>query len=142
MPRNKRICDTDKNRLHQSHMENRDYLQLAKCLNIQANSARAIVLSMSKRQGIPSLPSGGSVYKKVDDKMRDEFQNILEEFPSMTLLEINRALRNRKPNKPNVTLNYISKYLDGMLITKKKAYLHLMQSNSETNKIKGRDYNN
>ena len=97
---------------------------------------------MSKRQGIPSLPSGGSVYRKVDDEMRDELQKIVEEFPSMTLLEINRTLRNRKPNKPNVTPDCISKSLDGMLITTKKVYLHPMQRNSETNKIKRRDYAN
>ena len=78
MPHNKRICDTDKNRLHQSHYEKRDYLEFAKSLNIQANYARAIFRTMSKRQGIPSLPSAESVYRKVDDEMKNERQKIVE----------------------------------------------------------------
>ena len=137
MPCNKRICDTDKNRLHQFYMENRDYLELAESLKIQANSSRAIVRTMSKRQGIPPVRF---VYRKVDDEIRDKPQKIVEEFPSMTLLDINRTLRHRKTNKPNVTPDCISKSLDGMLITTKKVYLHPMQRNSETNKIKLRDY--
>ena len=86
MPGNKRICGTDQNRLHHSYVENRNYLELAKSLNIQANSARAIVCIMSKRQGIPYLPSGWSVYRKLDDEMRNELQKIVEEFSSKTLL--------------------------------------------------------
>ena len=60
----------------------------------------------------------------------------------MTLWEINSTLRCRKPNKPNVTSECISKSLDGILITTKNVYLHPMQRNSETNKIKRRDYVN
>ena len=140
MPRNKRICEVDKSRLYQCFLENKDYLVLAKSLNIKANSARSIVTTMSKRNGIVSLPSGGSTYRKVDDEMRDELERIYHEFPSMTVKNINATLRIRKPNKATVTDDCISKSLDGMFYTLKKVYLHPHPRNSDITKESRRDY--
>ena len=120
MPRSKRISDTDKNRLYKCYNEGRDYLILAADLDIKPQSAASIVRTMQKRNGVASLPLGGAYNIKMDDEMHHELEDIIGEYPTMSLKNINLTLRSRLPYKPQVTDNCVAKSSDGMLYSLKK----------------------
>ena len=103
MPKNKRISDIDKQRLFDCHSRGDDYINLAENLGVKRTTAISIVSRMQKRAGVSSLPSGGAIHRKVDDEMRDEMRNILCEYPSLPLKEMNKLLREKLPNKPQIT---------------------------------------
>ena len=77
---------------------------------------------MLKRNGVASLPSGGAKHVKVDNEMREELADIIGEYPTMSLKEINNTLHNRLPEKPRISDDCITKTLDGMLFSLKKVH--------------------
>ena len=120
MPKSKRIADVDKMRIFKCHNEGRDYRSFAENLGINIRSAAAIIKTMQGRNGIPSLPSGGAKHTKMDDEMRQELEDIIGEYPTMSIKEMNATLQTRLPNKIQVSDNCIAKCLDGMFFFNEK----------------------
>ena len=52
--------------------------------------------------------------------MRSEIEDILGEYPTMSLKDINTVLQKRLPEKPKVSDSCIGKNLDGMMYSMKK----------------------
>ena len=65
MSKNKRISDVDKCRIYKCFKIGDDWQSLARHLDISINAARQIIKAMIRRNGIPSLPPGGSFNKKL-----------------------------------------------------------------------------
>ena len=99
-------------------------------LGINVKSARSIIRRMVKRDGIPSLPSGGCTVRKVDSEMKEELEAIVAEYPTKSVKEINQNLRLILSVKLHVSNSCISKTLDGMFYSMKKTCLQPAQRNS------------
>ena len=109
-------------------------------MDINISSVRNIVRTMNKRNGIPSLPSGGAHHYKVDSEMKEELRAIISEYPCMSVKEINSTLSNCLYLQQQVTDDCISKNLDGMLFTLKKIYANSLERNSERVKLERLQY--
>lgn len=119
MPR-ARIAAIDKERLLNAYERGDDYFALADSLGIKRRSAYAIVRRAEGLGGIVELPRGGRRHVKVDEDMRRELEIIVNENPAFTLAQINTALRQQLPQKPQISRTVLADTLEGTLLVMKK----------------------
>lgn len=135
-----RITLEDKKRLVRAFENEEDYGVLADQLGINRGSARSIIYRTIKRNGVIEKQRGGATYRKVDDEMRNEILQLVEENPAITLQRINEALRQRLPNKPHIGKTTVSNILDGALITMKLLNTSPAERNREDVKRARKDF--
>ena len=91
------ISRLEKERLREVYRNGGDFLNLATQLNINRTTAYNIV-----RREVVEKKRGGKTYKKVDSSMLDFIVEILEKNPLVTVSNLNKELRRRYPNKPEI----------------------------------------
>ena len=126
----------DRARLIRASREGRDFIRLAENLGIKKTTAYNIV-----RSGNPDVVRrGGPRHIKVDQEIKNFLEECLSENPLLTLNEMNKKLRERYPEKPQISLSTIKNTLDGMFYTLKKAYDAPAERNTPIIREERRDY--
>lgn len=89
-----------------------------------------------------SLPRGGrrAESTKVDDEIRHEIEEILQENPAITLVSIGQELQQRLPHKAEISRTTIARVCDGLLFSIKKLHVAPAERNRSDIKEARRDY--
>lgn len=118
MFRRNRIPQEQRQRIVQAfENEDEDYLNVADTLGVNRSTARGIVARFITEGRIHELPRGGRNNIRVDEEMRDCLEQIINENCVLTLVQINRELRRRLPQKPEIHESTVARTLNGMLFT-------------------------
>ena len=121
-PRRNRISNEIRRRIvRASEDPAEDYLSVADTPGVNRSTARSIVATFLREGRVDERPRGGRNNVRVDNRMKDCINEILDENCLLTLQQINEELRRRLPAKPFVCNRTIGKTLDGMLISVKMA---------------------
>ena len=120
MFRRNRISQEHRQRIVQAfENEDEDYLLVADTLGVNRSTARGIVARFIREGRIHELPRGGRNNIRVDEEMRDCIEKIINDNCVLTLVQINRELRRRLPQKPEIHESTVARTLNGMLFTLK-----------------------
>ena len=87
------------------------------------------------RREVLEKKRGGKTYKKVDSSMLYFIVEILEETPLVTVSNLNKELRRRYPNKPEICDETLSNAIDGLAFTLKLSRDTPAQRNSSETKV-------
>lgn len=120
MPRGRycQVSDVDRQRLIACYQQNKDWVSLAENLNIKRTTAYGIIKEWKCSGRQTRLKRGGSV-KKIDEEMLNFLIRSIEEKPTITLKEMQAKLRDGLPDKPPVSVQTLSRALDGAMYTVK-----------------------
>ena len=83
------------------------------------STAYNIVKRGLDNNGILSKKRGGARKEKVDQRMKDQIVEIVEEHPEYTLDQINADLQLQMPDAPHVSRSTIARTLENQLIVTK-----------------------
>lgn len=119
MPRS-RISVEDKQRLFEAWQRGEDYLDLARQLNINRQTAYRIVRRANQRNGRVAVPRGGRRHGIINDDLGNLFAEIVEDHPTFTLIQIRREARLRNPMLPPMSITTVARCLRNRLIVMKK----------------------
>ena len=123
------ISRLDEERLREVYRNGGDFLNIATQLNINRTPAYNIV-----RGGVVRKNRGGKLGKNVDSSMLELIVGILEENSLVTVSNLNKELRRRYPNKPEICDKTLSNAIDGLAFTLKLSRdTPAQQNSSETN---------
>ena len=117
------IASIDKRRILEIHSNGGDFLTLARSLGIKRTTAYTIM----RRGREENLSKGGSHNRKINDEIRQHAVEILEGNPMLTLKQLNHAIGDKVPSKPQFTDQALSKALEGRMITTKIASLLMVK---------------
>ncbi len=112
------ISDVDRKRLIKAYEENKDWISFAEHLNIKRQTAESI-LKTFRTSGRRTKKNRGGSSSKVDEEMKSLIIQMVEEKPTITLKELQSSLSNAYPFKPSISLQTISRTLEGELISLK-----------------------
>ena len=101
--------------------EDEDYLMVADTLGVNRSTARGIVARYIREGRIHERPRGDRNHVRVNDKIRDCLEEIINENCLLTLYQINRALRRRLTAKPIIHDRTVARTLDRKLFKVKLA---------------------
>ena len=87
----------------------------ADTIGVNRSTARSIVARYIREGQIAERPRGGANNVRVDKKMNDCLNDILNNNCMLTLAQINQELRRRLPRKPRIHDRTVARTLDGML---------------------------
>ena len=93
-----------------------DAILLGRQLGIKEHTVRAIIKTISARNGKLSVRQGGSPHCKITSEMKNKVE-IVSENCTLSLREINEQLQNALPNEEKISLKSIERMLDGMFYT-------------------------
>ena len=111
-----RVSQVDRERLIEAFEGNeQDYFELAVNLNINKSTTRSIVATYL-RTGRRETLARGATHNKMDDKIRNYLQSILDANLILTLLQMKASLSEHLPEKPGVSTATIARALDGMMM--------------------------
>lgn len=121
MPRHRNfISPEDKRRLVEKYEANEDFLVTAAELGIKRTTAYGIIKKYQEKGHVDDGRVDSGRKRKIDDESLDFLVLMIEAVPTITLNELNQALREAFPTKPHVCVSTISRALDAALITIKK----------------------
>ena len=112
-----KISAIDKERILKSFNDGKDFVKLAKTLEIKRTTAYNII----KSNRVNNLPKGGAKNRKIDSECMEFIVNQLEINPLLTLKQLIAKTQIQFPNKPYFQEPALSKALDGQVITLKMA---------------------
>lgn len=130
----------DRQRLVTCYNNGGDWQTTAHTLGIKRQTARNIIKAYQANGRIQSLPKGGDMRSLVDGEMLNVLLSFVATKPTATLGEMRMKLLSDLPNKPSVSLNTISRALDGQLISLKDVRTVPFQWNSVEVKVERREY--
>ena len=117
MPK-KQTSIQDKRRIYEAHKRGEDPILLGRQLGIKEHTVRAMIKTISARDGKLSVQQGGSHHCKVTPQMRIKIKEILSENCALSVREINERLQNALPNEAKISCKTIERLLDGMFYTR------------------------
>jgi transposase len=135
-----KISALDRERLVNSYKDGGDWQNVARILGIKRQTARNVIAVYQRQTRIHTLPKGGDRRSLVDEDMLGTLMTYVAEKPTATLDEMRLKLMQELPTKPAVSLNTISRALDGQLITLKDVRTVPFQWNSDEVKRERKDY--
>lgn len=116
MPRRNRILLERRERTIRTFEDtNEDYLMVADTIGVNRSTPRSIVARYIREVRIAERPRGGDNNVRVDNKIKDCLNDILNDNCMLTLAQINQELRRRLPRKPRIHDRTVARTLDGML---------------------------
>lgn len=118
MPYN-RIQQLDRSRLVNAYQRGEDYIHLATQLGINKKTARNIVTRFVSEGRVDLLRRGGSRGEKMTILMKNHVLELVETKPTVTLREMKASLQAVFPESPSVSVQTLSRFLDGQLYTVK-----------------------
>lgn len=121
MNRRNQVSNEDRGRLVDCFEAGEDWIELARRLRINKETARSIITVWVQDGRVEKRERGGALNRKMDDEMKDVLIQIIDSSPFDTLQSCNNKLRQRLPNKPQVSIATIARALEGALITTKIA---------------------
>ena len=102
MPRRNRILLEQRERIIRAFEDtNEDYLMVADTIGVNRSTARSIVARYIREGRIAERPRSANNVR-VDNKMKDCLNDILNNNCMLTLAQINQELRRRLPRKPRI----------------------------------------
>ena len=128
MPK-KQTSIQDKGRNYEAHKRGEDAILLGRHLGIKEHTVRAIIKTISARNGKLSVRQGGSHHCKITSEMKNKVEEIISENCTLSLREINEQLQNALPNEEKVSIKSIERMLDGMFYTIKNTIIHPYERN-------------
>ena len=131
----KRIPQIVANRIIEAYNNGSDFIEVAKILKINFNSARTIIrrYELNKDDNTPKCSHGGARNIKVTNEMKIYLNSILDSNSMLTLKEMKFMLLNQYPEHP-ISISTVAHCLNGMLFTTKKVTDIPIQRNSDVNK--------
>ena len=140
MPPKKHTSAQDKKRIYDAHMRGEDAMLLGRQLSIKENTVRAMIRTISARNGKISVKQGGSHYMKVTSEMKTKIEEIISENCTLTLPEINLRLQKEQPNEERITTKTIERILNGLFYTVKDTVVHPYERNCQRIKDAREEY--
>ena len=111
-----------------------DPYKVATLRDISERSVRRYIARLENSNGMDlsevADQRGGAYNVKFDEEMLEAITGLIEEFPDLTLEQINLRLQTQLPGKPPIDISTIWKHLEGSLITLKKLHVVPEQRNS------------
>ena len=121
MPRRRNfISPEDKRRIIEKYEANEDFLVTAAELGIKRTTAYGIIRCYQRNGHLEDGRVNSGRKRKIDDESLDFLVMMIEATPTITINELNQALRESFPAKPHVCDSTVSRALDASLITLKK----------------------
>ena len=130
----------DCQRLINAYQNGQDYIAVARILGIKHQTANSIMRNFQRTGRIEAGNKGGARNVKMSEDMKQFLVNIIEEKSTITLKEMKSQMELQRPDWPHVTVQCISKALDGELITIKQLRNIPQQRNSDFVKLARREY--
>ena len=118
---NRKVSNTDRQRLVTAYEGGEDFVALADVLGINRDTARSVIRVWREEGRVERLPRGGPRNRRVDEEMVATILEIAREEPFSTLTAIKEKLQVRLPHKPRVHISTIARHLENMLISLKIA---------------------
>ena len=115
------ISEETKRRIIAAYEGDEDYVLTARLLNVSRQAAWQLVRRFLN-DGQVVRPRGGARAQvtRADEEMMVVAVDIVTDHPAYTLRQINDDLRQRLPNKPQVSVATVARMLEGQLIRGKK----------------------
>ena len=139
MPRNNPSAE-DRRRLIDSFEREEDFIFLASQLGINRRTAYGIIKRYRETGRVEQRNRGGAHNVKFDEEMKDVASEFIELNPVITLKELNAKIRQRLPEKPQVSVSTLATAVDGMLYTVKAISDIPQGRNSDATKELRRQY--
>lgn len=128
--KNNLVCDLDRRRIVQAYIDGKEYLEVARTLNVKPDTARKIVKIYNETGRSERLKQGGrrESCTKVTGEIMDFMKKLLDENCQITLKEITSSVETRFHVR--VSVSTVARHLDGAMYTIKKVIQQPVDRNS------------
>ena len=121
MAENRRVSNTDRERIIACHEKGDDFILLADSLKINRDTACSIIRVGRAEARIERDPQGGSRNRRMDEEMVETLLVIARDESFSTLVTLKNKLEARLPSKLRMHISTIARHLGNQLISQKSA---------------------